>query len=368
MKNHLTDDQIEELLRALAFSRDEDFEEGQGAGSAIQNPAGLHLANCPSCRLKVKALQAATQRLALLKAPTATKAGEECPTQEVWHQIAAGIEDADAENCLNHAIHCEECGQLLAQAAADFSQDLTPQEEAQIAALSSSSPEWQMRLAARLRGGEADAQVERPARSPRFSAVMTFFTPSRMAFAATLIAAVVLGLQDYHLQERLADNSVQTSSEMHRLDSDGAQPKTGVAESISQKSAQPDQAAPAPALPLARTSEPDHMATLTLESGLTRGAGEMKRLTLSPGAEVVRITLHTPEAAGGVMHEELLTVDRRKVWSQELEPSEAESRASKLQLLVPAYLLTPDDYIIVLSREAANGVEEVASYSFRVPR
>jgi len=94
----------------------------------------------------------------------------------------------------------------------------------------------------------------------------------------------------------------------------------------------------------------------------------MKRLSVPVGTDVARITLHVPESPDGVMREELLNFDRQKIWSQELRPSDAERTSKSLTLLVPAYLLTPDDYLIKLSREMPDRPEEVATYSFRVPR
>jgi len=379
LDHHLTDSQIEELLRTSESRVDASCSQNEECSTGGQTSARLHLANCESCRQKVQALEIATERLVLLKAPAPARAGKECPPQEVWFQIAAGLESVDAESCLNHVIHCEECGRLLAKAAADFSEELTPQEEAQIAALSSSSPAWQMRLAAKLQSGDAQPPAEHAARFPRFAPAIAFFAPSRVALAAALIAAVILGVQDYRLQEHLSGQSLQTSAEMRRLELDGEQQKGQIAELSRQQGTEQSALSAAEAPSVSQAAASDRVASLarsaalTLDAGLTRGSGEMKRLTIPAGAEFARIVLHTPETpvsmkTDGVMHEELLTVDRRKLWSQELKPSAAENSSSSLSLLIPAYLLTPDDYVIVLSREADNGVEEIASYSFRVPR
>jgi len=166
---------------------------------------------------------------------------------------------------------------------------------------------------------------------------------------------------------------------MRRLELDGEQQKGQIAELSRQQGTEQSALSAAEAPSVSQAAASDRVASLarsaalTLDAGLTRGSGEMKRLTIPAGAEFARIVLHTPETpvsmkTDGVMHEELLTVDRRKLWSQELKPSAAENSSSSLSLLIPAYLLTPDDYVIVLSREADNGVEEIASYSFRVPR
>ena len=359
MEEHLTDDQIEELLR-----QDErclygnDLEGGDAVRQAgrreVSAAAELHLTSCDLCRSKVKAMETAVEQFEFLKASLAAKAGTPCPPADVWFQIAAGVESADAENCLNHAIHCEVCGQMLAHEAADLSAELTPQEEEQIGALSSSSADWQMRLAAKLQSGGADAQTVGPGRHPWFAAAVALFTPSRMALAAAFMAAVVLGTQDYRLQDHLADHAQRTAAEIHRLELNSDQQQAQIAELTAQHATPAVAARP--------------VAQLSLDAGLTRGSGEMKRLTIPADTHFVKITLRAPQSTEGVMREELLTVDGRRLWAQELQPSESESKAGTLSLLVPTYLLSPDDYIIRLSHQAATGPEEIASYSFRVPR
>jgi len=372
LEEHLTDDQIEELLR-----QDErclygnDLEGGDAVRQAgrreVSAAAELHLTSCDLCRSKVKAMETAVEQFEFLKASPAAKAGTPCPPADVWFQIAAGVESADAENCLNHAIHCEVCGQMLAHEAADLSAELTPQEEEQIGALSSSSADWQMRLAAKLQSGGADAQTVGPGRHPWFAAAVALFTPSRMALAAAFMAAVVLGTQDYRLQDHLADHAQRTAAEIHRLELNSDQQQAQIAELTAQH------ATPAAtASPVAQLAERDSIASLspsvTLDAGLTRGSGEMKRLRIPASAQFVRITLHARQSTEGIVREELLTVDGRKLWAQELQPSEAESKAGSLSLLIPTYLLSPDDYIVRLSHQAAGGSEQIASYSFRVPR
>jgi hypothetical protein len=330
LEEHLTDDQIEELLRQDA--RDlygDDLEESDAIRQAgrreVRAAAELHLASCDLCHSKVKAMETAVDQFEFLKTPPAAKAGAPCPPPDVWFQIAAGVESAEAENCLNHAIHCEVCGQMLAHEAADLSAELTPQEEEQIAALSSSSPGWQMRLAAKLQSGGADAQTVGAGRHAWFAAVVALFTPSRMALAAALMAAVVLGTQDYRLQEHLADHSQRTAAEIHRLELNSDQQQAQIAELTAQHAT--------PAVAARATARP--VAQLSLDAGLTRGSGEMKRLTIPADTHFVKITLRAPQSTEGVMREELLTVDGRRLWAQELQPSESESKAGTLSLLVP---------------------------------
>lgn len=283
---------------------------------------------------------------------------------------------------MSHAIHCEHCGQLLEYASGDFSDLLTPEEEAHIASLESSTEVWQVRLATALQAAHPSAPAAPVFGYRWLGAVAALATPPRAALAAAVFAAVVLGVQDYHLQNHLAEQSSRTAAEFERLQADAGQQREQIAQRTSQPSAPigASASAPRPArtpLPAALVSAAqDHIATLLLESGLTRGTGQMKRLTIPAAAETVKVILHAPasaDLAGGQVREELMTVDRQPIWSQQMRPSPAEVRSGRLSLLVPARLLTPDDYLIVLSRPSQtapeeNEPEQIATYSFRVPR
>jgi hypothetical protein len=117
-----------------------------------------------------------------------------------------------------------------------------------------------------------------------------------------------------------------------------------------------------------RRNPETQIASLTLDAGLTRGGGETKRLTVPGGAEIVKVTLHMDESPDGVIQEELMTAERQPRWSQRHPLSKPEIERKSTTLIIPASLLTPDDYLIILSRESPNGPERLASYSFRVVR
>jgi hypothetical protein len=117
-----------------------------------------------------------------------------------------------------------------------------------------------------------------------------------------------------------------------------------------------------------RPSGHAEIASLVLEPGITRGVGELKRLRVAEGTEVAKITLRLEESPDSAVREELVTAEGEMKWSQEVQPSEAEKRARRLLVLLPASLLARDDYQIVLSRQSADGFERFASYSFRVIR
>jgi hypothetical protein len=74
------------------------------------------------------------------------------------------------------------------------------------------------------------------------------------------------------------------------------------------------------------------------------------------------------ETADGIVREDLVTAEGEKKWSQELRPPESEKRINSLSLLLPVFVLTPNDYQIVLSRQSSDGFERFATYTFRVTR
>jgi hypothetical protein len=70
----------------------------------------------------------------------------------------------------------------------------------------------------------------------------------------------------------------------------------------------------------------------------------------------------------GILREELFTADHQLKWSQELRPPDSAGKSRSVSLFIPAYLLTPEDYQIVVQLKADSSTEEIASYSFRVSR
>jgi hypothetical protein len=110
------------------------------------------------------------------------------------------------------------------------------------------------------------------------------------------------------------------------------------------------------------------IASLSLDPGLTRGIVGLKRLTIPRGTDIAKITLRLLETPDGALREDLTTAEGQRKWSQELSPPESEKKTNSLSLLVPAYLLTPNDYQIVLSQQAPGGFERFATYTFRVTR
>lgn len=120
----------------------------------------------------------------------------------------------------------------------------------------------------------------------------------------------------------------------------------------------------------ARTQPPRQgvaaFVALALTPGVVRDSGELKKVSLSPDTREVRVRLDL--AAGGYSsyRAALHKADSREVWAAR----GLRATGSKyVQVNIPARLLEPDDYRILLSGVSPSGeVEELDSYYFRVSR
>ncbi|HSK44853.1 MAG TPA: hypothetical protein VLA83_13305, partial [Candidatus Binatia bacterium] len=137
-----------------------------------------HLADCPSCRNRV--LDFHRHRFAMLSGPAPdakptdsaladskfanskysagpqvrTAPTPECPSDDALRHLAAGLsvpntaaDDAPTTRLLPHVSTCDHCGPLLRTYTEIFSDDLTPEDQAALANLQSSSAAWQKNTA-----------------------------------------------------------------------------------------------------------------------------------------------------------------------------------------------------------------------------
>jgi hypothetical protein len=358
LDKHLNSDQIDELLQSAA-----DSTPGPVADRDHLKDALKHLKNCVTCQMRMSEHEDAAENLDLLKPTTRGAKGPNCPPDYVWLDIAAGILDQSAEKDLSHAAQCDHCGLLLRQAKEDFADELTLEEETIIASLPSSNIAWKRAMAAKLEDTQAPLAVPSPPKDRLPSFPGRLLAPWRLAFAAAIVGLMLLGLRDYRRAADLSAQNHRATDEIQRLQQSILQRSTQIAELTAglRKSSTPA------TVPEPQPSGNSQMAALVLDPGLTRGIVGLKRLTVPKGTDVAKITLRLLEAPGGVVREDLVTADGQKKWSQELSPP-PDRKTNSLSLLVPAYLLTPNDYQIVLSRQSADGFERFATYTFRVNR
>jgi tetratricopeptide (TPR) repeat protein len=80
--------------------------------------------------------------------PLNTASTPDCPSADDLRQLAAGLlPDAVAEKLTRHAATCDHCGPLLQVYTEDFADDFSPEEQAVMAKLQSSSVQWQKKTA-----------------------------------------------------------------------------------------------------------------------------------------------------------------------------------------------------------------------------
>jgi hypothetical protein len=173
---HLTPQEIEQLL----FGAD-DSKDNAGGGAAPE--AQQHLSGCAVCQAvadKYRNVDSALKGLRTddKRALKASTRGTDCPDDETWPNLAAGlIRDDEAARYVAHAAQCDWCGPLLKESMEDLAQPVTAEEQEALEKLPSASPGWQRTMAKKMAaesghsGTKTVAEVEKPRKSgekPRF--------------------------------------------------------------------------------------------------------------------------------------------------------------------------------------------------------
>ena len=348
MERHLSDEQIDELLQTA--ERVPKFESGR---SALEE-AYQHLDHCEICNQRLLAQERVMETLKFLGVDAPSPPGADCPPDKnVWLQIAAGIEMDALNPVLEHAAHCDHCGPLLREAVEDMTADLTPEEEARLGELVSSSEAWQRGMAVRLSQPQPPTRTEKLASEHRRSSLQQWFSPLRLGLAVALALVAVLGVYQFRSARNAGGGNGHeqggVSAPASPVPEPQAENKNGTT-------------------PAASREVESQVASLVLEPGLTRGGGQLKRLALPEGTRSVRLSLPLREPAKGKLHESLLTVERKRIWSGVSDASRSQTNGSVLSIEIPASLLPPNDYLVEVSRESPQGSEVLESYVFRVTR
>src|ERR1700693_69338 len=98
---HLTEKELESLAG---------FGHPFGAASidALTRDVRDHLVECRSCSVQLAKYTRVSARLALLKTSFESRRVDECPVDEEWLNLAAGItNEKEAARLLEHAIECD---------------------------------------------------------------------------------------------------------------------------------------------------------------------------------------------------------------------------------------------------------------------
>ncbi len=135
---HLTLDELRELAERSAADGDK----------GLCHP---HIAECMSCRATLEGVAA------MLDLPQDTTfPGPDCPSEQDWLNVAAGLKNKEAERrLLDHAGTCARCAGILREAHVMFNSPLTPLEENNLSLLESSRPNEQHRIAKVLKAASA---------------------------------------------------------------------------------------------------------------------------------------------------------------------------------------------------------------------
>ncbi|HEU5414578.1 MAG TPA: tetratricopeptide repeat protein, partial [Candidatus Angelobacter sp.] len=134
-------------------------------GLDVDQAIETHLAACDGCRTRV--LEFHRSRFGAMSDPFPSAAWQshpptaECPSEDALCKLAAGLSSADAARITRHAAQCPHCGPILRAYTEDFSDDLTPEDQALLSKLQSSTPEWQKKMAQQM-AAASHARVAQP--------------------------------------------------------------------------------------------------------------------------------------------------------------------------------------------------------------
>jgi tetratricopeptide (TPR) repeat protein len=141
---HLSNAQIEQYGKRAS-----------GAGPETEAWVDQHLDDCSSCRSRVLDFQ--RTRFALLPDPKVNKVStSDCSSEDDLRNLAAGLHpDPKAAELKAHASTCGRCGPLLQEYIEDFSDKSSPEEQAFLDQLRTSSPEFREQKAREMLKQEA---------------------------------------------------------------------------------------------------------------------------------------------------------------------------------------------------------------------
>lgn len=182
---HLTRNEIDWLLASQI-----------GAGPMLSLAPGesvrKHLTACTECRQRLQQHETFMRRLRAREESNERVRTPQCPPDEVWAQLAAGLSSPEiSDGLLAHAARCGHCGTLLRESTEDLAGDLKPEEQNLLATMASAQPEGRKQMAARLSEASRAADrsiplVSHPGPAPRAGV--------RMRWAYASAAALVLGV------------------------------------------------------------------------------------------------------------------------------------------------------------------------------
>jgi len=159
-QSHLSPDELAGLAEETepaASAASADFDRAQ---------AKAHADGCSVCGPRLRDHRSVQASLRSMASPVASERTSECPPDEEWMEIAAGVySTGQSAPLLEHASHCDHCGHLLRAATEDLSPEISTEEQEFIRRLPSAGAGWQRALARKM----AHAAAEGETNSPRVS-------------------------------------------------------------------------------------------------------------------------------------------------------------------------------------------------------
>jgi hypothetical protein len=246
-----------------------------------------------------------------------------CPDPARWLEVASGTESPEIGTGLTeHAAECAACASQLREAIRLMADEGDAEEDAVLAALESSRPDWQKEIAQRLGAGRAAEVPPVAVRAPRRMPWWNLRTAWALAAVAVAVAAWVAIVGPRRAAPQVA------------VEGPGSRPAAAV------------------------------LAAVVLEPMTTRGAGDMVSLKMTRATDWADITLQFVEEPPRHLSVQLLDAAELEVWRTELVLTEADAARGQVTVRIPASKLPAGDYHISAG-PVTGGSGKHVSYAFR---
>lgn len=152
--------------------------------------AEAHARGCGVCGPRLRSQRAVQARLRSMAKLVAGERRPECPPEDKWAAVAAGICSAnEASLLIEHASSCDDCGYLLREASEDLDPEISANELEVIRQLPSATDGWQRDMGRRMAEVSATGAIEQPRETLPY---VRWFFANWTRWAVPLAAAVVV--------------------------------------------------------------------------------------------------------------------------------------------------------------------------------
>ena len=205
---HLDSDELNSLvsLREASVSGSEQVSEPS------LRDAQRHVESCQGCSRKLRRHQFVHSEILRMRVPNPSPPTPQCVGDIERLEAAAGLlPEAKTKELMKHAAQCGHCGPLLKKVAEALVDEATPSEEALLASLQSTRPEWRKNMVATLRDSVGQGQQKRP----WWRAMLAWPTPA-YAFAGIAAIAIVAWISVLRLHTPSAEQLLAQAYSEHR--------------------------------------------------------------------------------------------------------------------------------------------------------